>query len=131
MSAYGAGKMAEGVIGFLFILVCAIGAVAGLIGLAAPVLGPVGLAVVAAAIVYVVGAFFTGSWLPTTGLRIGSMLGGAAGAWCGAHVYQSMGGIGGVLLGAVVTGVLVGVGVGIGFIATGFLIADDKKKTKA
>lgn len=128
MSAYGAGKMAEGVIGMCFVVLAVVAGLAGLIALGVPFMGPIGTAISAAVIVYLVGAAFTRSLVPTTGLRIGSMIGAAAGGWCGGQVYQHVGGIGGVLLSALATGALVGIGVFVGFLTTSLLIGSSKKK---
>ena len=120
--------MGDGIIKMFLVVLAAVAALAGLMALAVPVLGPVGTAIGAAVIVYLVGLAFTRKWLPETGLRIGSMIGAAAGGWCGAHVYQQVGGVAGVILSALATGVLVGVGVGIGFMVTSSLVDDTKKK---
>lgn len=109
MSAYGAGRMAEGVMKIAFWVIVAVAIIVGVFGFMGAWIGPLASAGVAAIVVYVIASIITFHPISVSGMRYGTVPGAALAAYIGASVAVAMGGWGGAITGALITGVLAAV----------------------
>lgn len=114
MSAYGAGKIATGVMQIVGVVLLVASGLIGLTSLVAQQFGPVANAVAAAVVVYIVSTLLTRRLIGP--MRLGTISGAALGGYLGSLAWASNHGFSGTVGRGLVTAVLCGIFMTIGFL---------------